>query len=67
MPRKPGGAQLHLVVPLVIRQLITEAATEDHRSVNGEVIALLELGLAYRRRRARFHQATESAADPPQN
>jgi hypothetical protein len=48
VPRKAGGEQLHLVVPPEMKRWIEETAAADHRSVNGQVIALLELGRAYR-------------------
>jgi hypothetical protein len=50
MPRKSNGEQLHLVVPPKVKRQVEQTAAADHRSLNGQVIALLELGLAYRTR-----------------
>jgi hypothetical protein len=35
-------------VPPELKRRIEEAAAADYRTVNGQVIVLLELGLAYR-------------------
>lgn len=57
-------------VPLVIKELITREATQNHRSVNQEAIALLEEALLYRvetqhaRRRNALATLASYAAQP---